>query len=124
MWHLIVSIPDLCHFSYFNSRTSTSPDFNVTDDGKYTLVPEQYNRDEHESLCNFENKDIKLCSIHDYGKTLLDLCIETELRILTGRMLGDLDGKLTRHKWNGSSTMDNGMVQNNLFREIDFFQSL
>ena len=34
----------------FNSQTSTSPDFNVTDDDKYTLVPEQYNNDEHESL--------------------------------------------------------------------------
>ena len=122
VWYLIVSIPDLCHLSYFNSRTSTSPDFNVTDDGKYNLVTEQYNRDENESLCNRENKDIKLCSVHDYGKTLLALCIEIELRILNGTMLGDLEGKITRHKWIGSSTMDNGMVQNSLLREIDFFK--
>ena len=32
----------------FNSRTSTSPDFNVTDDDKYNPVPEQYKSDEHE----------------------------------------------------------------------------
>ena len=43
-------------------------------------------------------------------------------RIANGRMLGDLKGKLTRHKWNGSSTMDTGIVQNSLFREVDFFK--
>ena len=104
----------------FNSRTSTSPDFNVTDDDKYTPVPEQYNSDEHESLYNRENEDI--CSVNEYGKKLLELCIETELRILNGRMLGDLEGKLTCHKWNGSSTVDYGIVQHSLFKEIDFFK--
>ena len=79
----------------FNSGTSTSPDFNVTDDDKYTPVPEQYNSDEHESFYNRENKDI--FSVNEYGKKLLELCIETELRILNGRMLGDLEGKLTCH---------------------------
>ena len=63
----------------FSSRTSTSPDFNVTDDDEYTLVPDQYNSNEHESLYNRENKDI--CSVNEYGKKLLELCIETELRI-------------------------------------------
>ena len=37
-------------------------------------------------------------------------------------MLGDLEGKLTCHKWNGSSTVDYGIVQNSLFREIDLFK--
>ena len=50
----------------FNSRTSTSPDFNVTHDDKYNPVSEQYNSDEHESLYNRENKDI--CSVNEYGK--------------------------------------------------------
>ena len=50
----------------FNSRTSTSPDFNVTDDDKYTPVPEQYNSDKHESPYNRENEDI--CSVNEYGK--------------------------------------------------------
>ena len=52
----------------FNSRTSTSPDFNVTDDDKYTPVPDQYNSDEHESLYNRENEDI--CSVNEYGKKI------------------------------------------------------
>ena len=63
----------------FNSGTSTSPDFNVIVDDEYTPVPEQYNSDEQESLYNRENKDI--CSVNEYGKKLLELCIETELRI-------------------------------------------
>ena len=93
----------------FNSQTSTSPDFNVTDDDKYTPVPEQYNNDEHKTLYYRENEDI--CSVNEYGKKLLELCIETELKILNGRMLGDLEGKLTCHKWNGSSTVDNGIAK-------------
>ena len=53
---------------------------------------------------------------------MLELCIETELKILNGRMLGDLEGNLTCHKWNGSSTVDYRIVQNSLFREIDFLK--
>ena len=49
---------------------------------------------------------------------------ETELRSFNGRTLGDLEGKLTCHKWNGSSTVDYGIVQNSLFREVDFFRVL
>ena len=70
----------------FSSQTGTSPDFNVIDNVKYTPVPEQYNSDEY----NRENEDI--CSVNEYGKNLLELCIETELRILNGRMLGDFEG--------------------------------
>ena len=105
----------------FNSRTGTPPDFNVTDDDKYTPVPEQYNSDEHESLYNHENEDT--CNVNEYSKKLLEFCHETELRILNGRTLGDLEGKLTCHKWNGSSTVDYGIVQNSLRKAIDFFQS-
>ena len=112
-----VTFGDLCCSTIigdFNSRTSTSPDFNVTDDDKYTPVPEQYNSDEHELLYNRENEDI--CSVNEYDKKLLELCIETELRILNGRILSDLEGKFTCHKWNGSSTVNYGMLQNSLFR--------
>ena len=66
----------------FNSRIGTPPDFNVTDDDKYTPVPVQYNSDEHESLYNRENEDT--CNVNEYGKKLLEFCIETELRTLNG----------------------------------------
>ena len=78
--------------------------------------------DENESLFHRENEDI--CSINEYGKRLPELCIGIELRILNGRILGDLEGKLTCHKWNGSSTVDYGIVQNSLFRDTDFFKVL
>ena len=46
-------------------------------------------------------------------------------------MVGDLEGKLTCHKgkltchkWNGSSTVDYGIVQNSLRKAIDFFKFL
>ena len=49
-----------------NSRTGTSPDFNVTGDDKYTPVQEQYNSDEHEPLYNRENENT--CYVNEYGK--------------------------------------------------------
>ena len=55
---------------------------------------------------------------------MLELCIGTELRISNGKTLGDFEDKLTCNKWNGSSTIDYGIVQNSLFRDIDFFKVL
>ena len=83
-------------------------------------MPEQYYSYEHKSLYNRENNDV--CSVNAYGKILLEVYIESELRIVNSRVLCDLEGKLTFHKWNGSSTVDYGIVQNSLFREIDFFK--
>ena len=64
---------------------NTSPDFNVTNADKYTPAQERYNSDEHESLYNPKNEDI--CSVNEYGKKFLELCIETEIRILNSRIL-------------------------------------
>ena len=44
------------------------------------------------------------------------------MRILNGRFLGDLNGKLTCFKWNGSSTVDYGIVHKDLLNKIEFFK--
>ena len=33
-----------------------------------------------------------------------------------------VSGKLTCYKWNGSSTVDYGIVQRNIFNNVDFFK--
>jgi hypothetical protein len=40
------------------------------------------------------------------GKQLLEFCVTTKLRILNGRVIGDLFGKYTCHKPTGSSVVD------------------
>ena len=41
---------------------------------------------------------------------------------MNGRILGDLEGKLTCFKWNGCSTVDYAIVHKDLWNKIDFFK--
>ena len=54
----------------FNSRTDTLPDFIISDNEKYTPVPEFYVSDETESLCQRQNQDVT--SVNEYNKTLTE----------------------------------------------------
>ena len=53
-----------------------------------------------------EGKNNEDSTINNYGKTLLDLCIKTDLRILNGRTLGNLPGTFTSFQYNGKSVVD------------------
>jgi hypothetical protein len=55
------------------------------------------------------------------GSELLDLCISSGLRILNGRKVGDTLGCFTCHKYNGSSTVDYGVVSEGLFPHVQYF---
>jgi hypothetical protein len=48
------------------------------------------------------------------GHDIIDLCISSQIRILNGRVMGDLHGKYTFYK-NGVSTIDLCMVDENVF---------
>ena len=43
---------------------------------------------------------------NSYGKSVIELCIAAQLRILNGRTLGDSKGQLTFFNYNGSSVVD------------------
>ena len=58
---------------------------------------------------------------NSYGKKLLDFCIETPLRILNGRKLGDLLGYHTCYQHSGSSAVDYGLVSPELFDQVPVF---
>ena len=58
--------------------------------------------------------------VNDQGKYLLDMCIESKLRILNGRILGDSLGYNTYFGPRGSSTIDYIVVSENLFDLFNF----
>ena len=103
----------------FNSRVAKMPDYIINDDDKHTPKPDTYVSDECEDLSVRRNEDVNM---NEYGKYLLSLCLEHQLRIMNGRIWGDLNGKLTCFKWNGCSAVDKGIVHRGLRNRIDFFK--
>jgi hypothetical protein len=103
-----------------NARSGSEPDFiqndnydiyvPVNDDYVYDLVQEKR-----------QSQDDKIDS---RGKQLLELCIATQMRILNGRVIGDLYGRYTCHKTTGSSVVDYIILSEELLSSIFFLRSL
>jgi hypothetical protein len=72
----------------FNARIGTHSDCIIQDDSKFLPLGDSYTTDK--KILNRRNKDLK---IDKRGRDLLDFCIGHQLRILNGRILGDLLGK-------------------------------
>jgi hypothetical protein len=105
----------------FNTRTSTLADYIQSDDGHFTPVPNSYSSDDYEVRTERRSSD-NLSHPKDFVDSLLNICKSSGLRILNGRVLGDLSGKLTCHKWNGSSQVDYGIAHHSLFPLIQYFR--
>ena len=60
--------------------------------------------------------------VNDYGKRLIELCKNARLHILNGRVLGDLNGKLTCFQWNGCSVVDYCIVHEDLLGVTEYFR--
>lgn len=102
----------------FNARTGRLNDFVELDETTrldYDLLPSNYLEDI--DLPSRQNVDQ---IVNDQGKYLLDICIESKLRILNGRIFGDSLGYNTYFGPRGSSTIDYFVVSENLFDSIDF----
>ena len=54
-------------------------------------------------LSQRHNEDV---TVNKYGRNLMNIIEQSHLIILNGRVLGDLKGSKTCHKYNGSSTVD------------------
>lgn len=57
-----------------------------------------------------------------FGKDLTDLCSQSDLRILNGRILGDLSGRFTCYQPSGCSTVDYAIASSALFHKISIFR--
>jgi exonuclease III len=104
-----------------NTRSGDCADFILHDDDQYMQVPDSYETDEAFVFKSRRNMDPTV-SPPAYVSQLTDMCKESGLRILNGRMLGDTAGKLTCYKWNGNSTVDYGIAHYSLFRYIQYFK--
>ena len=107
----------------FNARTGQSPDFIDEDSSQINnfdasnLLPANY---EVDSEINRTNQDIV---INSHGKSLLELCISSRLRILNGRYIGDSLGNHTFMSVNGYSTVDYALVSASLLSSVKYFKT-
>jgi len=84
-----------------NARTGSDVDFIPNDTGFKYSVDDRYIDN---IPCRIRNsQDMARCN---RGKNLLELCIQSKLRILNGRTFGDLQGKYTAHCSLRSSVID------------------
>ncbi|VDI29000.1 Hypothetical predicted protein [Mytilus galloprovincialis] len=94
----------------FNAYTSTTPDFVYSDESIYPHAEDDsYIYDIGTPRNNLDHK-----RPNKSGKLLIELCKEAGLRILNGRTIGDLLGKYTCIKYNGSSVVDYAVASANL----------
>ncbi|CAG2187344.1 unnamed protein product [Mytilus edulis] len=75
---------------------------NEVDDSLDNFLPTNYVAD---NVCKVRNTQVHQ-KTNNYGKLILDLCTESQLRILNGRTLGDSKGKITFYNHNGVSIDD------------------
>ena len=100
-----------------NARTGSEPDF-IINDVNDTHLPmyDDYCCDViQEQRYSYDTK------VDSRGKQLLDLCIASKLRILNGRIWGDLNGKYTCIKPIGNSVVDYVIMSENLLEDTLFF---
>jgi hypothetical protein len=106
---------DLLIMGDLNSRTARRPDFivgdevHVNDDDFYEVDQTTNDR------CSYDE------NVNSHGLKLLEMCQGHKLRILNGRTLGDLDGKFTCHRPNGSSVVDYGLCKEESMYLVNLF---
>ena len=101
----------------FNARTGKLNDFIENDTHGPVLPNDIYHLDEHCPKRN--NADY---TVNKVGGEILRPCIGNTLRILNGRLTGDLDGKLTSYQRTGAGTVDYGIASEELLKSILGFQ--
>ena len=66
-----------------------------------------------------QNQDL---IVNGQGKSLINLCRSLRLRILNGRVIGDLLGQFTSYHYNGNSVVDYAIVSEKLIPDVSYFQ--
>ena len=86
------------------------------DDNQFLEIPEDYEIDtENYRYSQDEN------TTNSRGRILIDLCTALSLRILNGRVVGDVTGKKTCFKYNGSSVVDYVIISSRIVRYVNYF---
>ena len=107
----------------FNARTAELNDFVALDNVSYQNckdhLPTDYSTDIQ--LPQRQNMDIIL---NEQGKCLIDLCIESKIRILNGRVMGDSLGNFTYYSSQGKSCIDYVISSENIVHMFNFINVL
>ena len=101
----------------YNSRTKNLDDTICKEKHDHQFVEDFYSKITTKR-CNQDQNE------NGYGPKLVEFCISSGLYIANGRTLGDFQGKLTCHQWNGSSTVDYTILSQSLKSSIRHFQVL
>ena len=99
-----------------NARTGSLTDY-ISSEDKYTTSDDEYRKDIQ--ILKRRNMDMK---VDARGKRVIELCIASQLRILNGRKLGDLNGSFTCHSYNGSSTIDYVIASENIVNDVTYMK--
>jgi exonuclease III len=105
-----------------NARIANRSDFIENEDELcgtlQNILPDEY-------ICDFNiNRNSVDSVFNSQGQQLLDLCIASQLRVLNGRLIGDMLGNMTCYKPNGTSTVDYTLASVDLVNSVNFFQVL
>ena len=104
----------------FNARTGNGvADFISDDDDMH--VPVADNTCRIETLKTIKHRTSQNSIVDTRGRELIDLFVESQLRILNGRSFGDSQGMYTSHNYNGNSVVDYMFVSENLLSRILYF---
>ena len=102
-----------------NARTQNMADFIRNEDNEHVPVPppQMYETDTVETKVRNNMDD----GFNSYGPKFIELCKTVPLRILNGRVLGDLFGNYTCFTPRGNSTVDYAAASPSLFRSVRYF---
>jgi exonuclease III len=107
----------------FNACTSNLNDFidldNISHTDSNSYLPTNYSADL--PLIRRQNMDT---SINEQGKHLIDLCIQSKIKILNGRVMGDSLGSFTYYCTQGKSCIDYIVVSEDIVNSFNFLHVL
>ena len=98
----------------FNAYTGTEPDFIQSDDSPFANDTDSH----YVSDIKLPRNNLDSKRLNNSGKPLISLYRETSLRIVNGRMIGDLLGNFTSIHYNGCSVVDYTLVSDSLFKSV------
>ena len=110
---------DIFVYGDLNSRTRESPDFLPDEDNRHIPVPPQgiYDTDS----TSWQRRNNLDTEQNSYGKKLLELCRSLPLRVVNGRVIGDLLGNFTCFTGRGKSSVDYLLATPGIFSSIKSF---
>ena len=97
----------------YNARTGDIQETILDDDNAFLNVPEDYENDQQ---CLRRSQDSG--TLNARGRNLLETCTALNLRILNGRIVGDLESKKTCFHYNGSSVVDDVIGSKSILRNV------